>query len=157
MNVGNTAAVFAPNLLRPRVESIEQLADTVHIVNLVAFMISDPHRIFEAYAGGDDSATASARHTSCRSSVAAQGSTPQGSTPATDRGTSHYRLSSTSSADGDEPAAAEPASTESKPWYYLNDAHEQQGPVRAAPPSRVVERAQLGERSRSLRRSSGAN
>ena len=39
MNVGNTAAVFAPNLLRPRVESIEQLADTAHVVNLVAVMI----------------------------------------------------------------------------------------------------------------------
>jgi len=136
MNVGNTAAVFAPNLLRPRVESIEQLADTVHIVNLVAFMIADPHRIFQAFPGGDDSATASLRQPSSRSSAIP---TSTGDASPAGRDTSHYRLSA-SSADDTESVAGVPAqhaiaanstdqTSASKLWYYLNDAHEQQGPV----------------------------
>ena len=36
MTVGNCAAVFGPNLLRPQAETLEHLADTVHIVNLLA-------------------------------------------------------------------------------------------------------------------------
>jgi hypothetical protein len=147
MNVANTAAVFAPNLVRPRVESIEQLTDTVHIVNLVAFMISDPHRVFEAFAEGGDG-TALVRQPSGRGTLE-RISTLSSDAPVSGREDSQYRLSSTSSMAAEEDdeesavpgylapqevplAAAVNVSTEhstSRPWYYLNCAHEQLGPV----------------------------
>ena len=148
MNVGNTAAVFAPNLLRPRVESIEQLADTVHIVNLVALMISEPYRIFQSFVGGDDSAIDSAREASGRDSTCAPTALD---TSGAHREASRYCLSSASSIasepfglEGVASAAAASAATIAaatvaapvqpltpvRLWYYLNDAHEQQGPVR---------------------------
>ena len=46
MTVGNCAAVFGPNLLRPQAETLEHLADTVHIVNLLAAMIAAPEATF---------------------------------------------------------------------------------------------------------------
>ena len=46
MTVGNCAAVFGPNLLRPQAEMLEHLADTVHIVNLLAAMIAAPEATF---------------------------------------------------------------------------------------------------------------
>ena len=56
MTVGNTAAVFAPNLLRPEHETIEHLADTAHTVNLIALFIRRCSDIFgtgtAAAAGG---------------------------------------------------------------------------------------------------------
>ena len=47
MNVGNTAAVFAPNLLRAQEETIDMLADTVHVVNMVAVLIQLADRVFD--------------------------------------------------------------------------------------------------------------
>ena len=47
MNVGNTAAVFAPNLLRAQEETIDQLADTVHVVNMIAVLIQLADRVFD--------------------------------------------------------------------------------------------------------------
>lgn len=116
MNVGNTAAVFAPNLLRPRVESIEQLADTSHVVNLIAFMISEPHRIFSAF--GNERAPASSRVQSndCLAANDSHASKLQAGP----------RLTQVAS-PGATPATADG----SKPWYYLNDNLEQQGPVSA--------------------------
>lgn len=60
MTVGNTAAVFAPNLLRPKHETLEHLADTVHIVNLVSQMVAAPRRVFARWGGSDDEAEAAA-------------------------------------------------------------------------------------------------
>ncbi|KAL1496602.1 hypothetical protein AB1Y20_014206 [Prymnesium parvum] len=115
MNVGNTAAVFAPNLLRPRVESIEQLADTSHVVNLIAFMISEPHRIFSAF--GNERAPASSRVQSndCLAANDSHASKLQAGP----------RLTQVAS-PGATPATADG----SKPWYYLNDNLEQQGPIK---------------------------
>ena len=65
MTAGNTAAVFAPNLLRPEHETLEHLADTAHIVNLIACFITHAPRIF----GADASAAAA---TATRLSAATQ-------------------------------------------------------------------------------------
>jgi len=46
MTIGNIAAVFAPNLLRPEHETLEHLADTAHIVNLTAVFITHARAIF---------------------------------------------------------------------------------------------------------------
>lgn len=62
MSVGNVAAVFAPNLLRPEVETLEHLADTAHIVNLIAVLISSQHFIF--HGASPDAPPAAARSSS---------------------------------------------------------------------------------------------
>ena len=46
MTIGNISAVFAPNLLRPRHESMESLKDTVHVVNLLATLVGRAHDVF---------------------------------------------------------------------------------------------------------------
>ena len=40
MSVGNTAAVFAPNLIRPEIQTIEHLADASHTVNLIILVMN---------------------------------------------------------------------------------------------------------------------
>ena len=139
MNVGNTAAVFAPNLLRPERETLEHLADTAHSVNLVALMISNPQRIFQPTASPAEQLSArsgSSMHMggfhSARGSV--------GDADCSGR----YRLSSASTAGFDQdtvldqttpqqggaaPTTGEAHAPTPKPWYYLNSNHEQQGPV----------------------------
>jgi len=137
MNVGNTAAVFAPNLLRPELESLEHLADTVHIVNLVGLMISQPERIFPAVAasldrqtsGSGSASRAAGRHISVRSTSASEA-----------EGSGRYRLSfassgssgadsshakSTGAAESQQPVVAPTANR----WFFLDVNMKQQGPV----------------------------
>ena len=46
MTVAGLAAVWGPNLLRPRVESAAQLTDVVNVVSLVAIMIQHADALF---------------------------------------------------------------------------------------------------------------
>ena len=47
MPIPNLAAVWGPNLLRPKVETAAQLADVVHVVGLVSMMIKHVDQLFE--------------------------------------------------------------------------------------------------------------
>jgi len=60
MTVGNTAAVFAPNLLRPQVETLDQLRDTAHVVNLVALLLALATPLFGLEAEDDGAANGDA-------------------------------------------------------------------------------------------------
>lgn len=46
MSIGNVAAVFAPNLVRAREAKSEHLEHMGPIIQLIAFMISEPITIF---------------------------------------------------------------------------------------------------------------
>ena len=64
MNVNNTAAVFAPNLLRSDNVSINLLADTVHVVNVTACLIQHADHIFDVAGLSDDAPPPAAAHPS---------------------------------------------------------------------------------------------
>ena len=75
MTVGNTAAVFAPNLLRPEVDTLEHLADTAHVVNLMIVLIGRCPDIFGGTwqpAGGGAGGGASGGAAAAPSAVAAK-------------------------------------------------------------------------------------
>mmetsp|Transcript_27376 Transcript_27376/g.69653 ORF Transcript_27376/g.69653 Transcript_27376/m.69653 type:complete len:537 (+) Transcript_27376:34-1644(+) len=107
MTVGNTAAVFAPNLLRAEVDSIENLADTVHVVNLIAVLMTCYSGIF----GVPETAPAAPNHQASSGSML-------------------DRMSVTSSAGATPMLSADSTASLAEPrWFYLNAEHEQQGPV----------------------------
>ena len=62
MNVSNTAAVFAPNLMRSDSVSINLLADTVHVVNITACLIQHADHIFDVAGLSDDAPPPAAAH-----------------------------------------------------------------------------------------------
>ena len=112
MNVGNLAAVFAPNLLRPEQQSIEHLADTAHIVNLVAILITSRCDLFPDLAMTSRSASRSSQpHEQFSSAHAVPGDNT-------------LQSESTNAAFRDEPCS----------WYFLDDEHVQHGPVRVHRP-----------------------
>lgn len=135
MNVGNTAAVFAPNLLRSEEASMEQLQDTVHIVNLVGQLISNAQRVFQIAGAPLDHLT----NSGSVSPVAGGQISSRGNSASSAECSGRYRLSSVGSSisldnqSTTQQVAAAAAVTSSeptgKPWYYLNSSHEQQGPV----------------------------
>ena len=125
MTVSNTAAVFAPNLLRSDSESIDQLADTVHVVNIVAVMIQLADRVFGVSGStGDAQPTAAALVPPVDSEAcgaAEQAPSAASRSPAVGKA---------------EPTTRAGADTPGKPqqWYYVSSKHQQVGPVRAHPP-----------------------
>jgi len=136
MTVGNTAAVFAPNLLRSESESIDQLADTVHVVNIVAVMIQLADRVFDVPGPSGDAQPPAAAVAPSADSAPPVASSPAGGAcsaagPALSAGASR------SLAVGEpEPATNEAgADTPGEPekWYYVNSEHQQEGPVRTHP------------------------
>jgi len=112
MSVGNVAAVFAPNLLRPEVDSIEHLADTGHVVNVIAVFIACYAKIFGV---PEPASAASSESLAGRLSHASSAGAPQAHAGS---------LAGTSAASLTEPEA-EPEAR----WFYLNEEHEQHGPV----------------------------
>jgi len=138
MNAGNTAAVFAPNLLRPELETLEHLADTAHIVNLITVLIMNYERIFgtqpvPSQPSSRASTDAVVHRSASTEQVGYHGdsahlsrSVPTSNSQASlmhsvSRGES---LGVVSTTEQGEDAAEAPRS-----WYYLTHDHEQQGPV----------------------------
>ena len=117
MTVGNTAAVFAPNLLRSEEESIDQLADTVHVVNLVAVMIQLADRVFDV--PGPSSAVQPAAAAAPPSAGVGR---PETVPP---------RPAETQ-AEHVAPVEHSKLGQNSK-WYFVNAKHQQEGPVRHTP------------------------
>ena len=123
MTVGNTAAVFAPNLLRPKHETFEQLADAGHVVNLISFLIGQRAALF----GLPDpraapplqampSAAGSSRDVSARLSSATESSeAPPANNATRAEQAAAIELSDDSSSMGR--------------WYWLTANHDQQGPA----------------------------
>lgn len=148
MTVGNTAAVFAPNLLRSEHDGIDQLADTVHVVNLVAIMIQLADTVFDvARPTSEPSGAAAAAFPLVAGPVLLQPA-PQPSSASSkclqspraslkqasssDLSTQEGPLrSSTSKADPRHPEVGAVTDASSKPqkWFYVNSSHQQEGPV----------------------------
>ena len=118
MTTANTAAVFAPNLLRAEQEAIEHLANTVHVVNLVATLITCRARIFDpAWPGQEFDASVS----SGDKTLDAESEQMQLSATLADTIQPIEQLS----IHCDQSAADQP----SRQWFYLDCEHAQHGPV----------------------------
>jgi len=128
MTAGNTAAVFAPNLLRPELETLEHLADTAHIVNLITTLILNHRRVFGSEMSSRASFEAAVPRSASTDQAIYLSTQPSRSGHASD---SQPALMSSGSqgcaaaaGEGSEPSEVEPRS-----WYYLSQDHQQQGPV----------------------------
>jgi hypothetical protein len=145
MTVGNTAAVFAPNLLRPERETLQHLADTGHVVNLIATMIAKYEQIFlcrSPTTTTPDDSMASLRLSRDSSSSLALSRSPQHSFVSMNS-TSHGSLQHASSTLFPGAGEVEPVEesaggdsdededeTNALKWYWLTPDSQQQGPVR---------------------------
>ena len=144
MNVGNTAAVFAPNLLRSDSVSINMLADTVHVVNITACLIQHADRVFDvAGPSGDAPPPAAARapptDPAAHVATGAGGAGSAGGACSTGGAGSAAERAALGAGEAEPatdevgaaaaaPVAAEPAGAGQ--WYYANAEHQQEGPVR---------------------------
>lgn len=147
MKVGNTAAVFAPNLLRPQLETMEHLADTQHTVNLLVILITCREQIFgTAGVALPPSSRTSAQGCSALSAQLSSGPGHGGRESLRSAASSHGQ---SLSRDGSFASTATPGEStadhlapstgglargisqgEPRSWYYLTQDHEQKGPVR---------------------------
>jgi len=122
MTVGNTAAVFAPNLLRPATATLDHLKDTAHIVNLIASLITNAHHVFglpelaSLMPAAEEAPQAQPQEYQRQSNA---------SEPPQDSGSSD----AAAAGEGDSARASVAAGEDDKPWYYLNSSHQQEGPV----------------------------
>ena len=121
MGVGNVAAVFAPNLLRAETESLDNLADTGHVVNTLAACIYCYRRIF---AMSEPTPLAQPALSQRSSSVGVQDRAHSLSAQLAARASFEAAPQITAAF----PLASGPAPAEPR-WYYLNEQHEQHGPV----------------------------
>lgn len=120
MTLGNVAAVFAPNLLRPRHETLEHFAQTSHVVNLVAWLMRSPSYILSSPLVTDSSATdLTEAHRVCQQQQVEH------------------------SDDNLLARARANPSTESARWFFLDQSHEQQGPVGWCDVQAMVQKNQL--------------